>query len=470
MELPYRGSGKVYFNNKEYQCDLYYKETLGGIVIKINTIDENTIGSYLELPLEITCLSGKLDTGFEFTLLDLIRTGMENLISYRKSVYTFCASYLLCGMQIVDQQPPTFHRVLYTLSNIIEWGNETAFVIGDNYELSRKFEDVKKQLYVGNGITIDYLVQGSMLPFVTRDILKEKISLEQHGIIEICSEKEESLSTFNNILIKLKRLIEIASFRKLNIEKAFAYSSKILYSIGDKSIEQAIDIYGKDIKEQEHDVTSPCHFWKWIGLQELIDNNSFSLYFEKHEKMAPIIELFLEPFHSDNLSETRVFLNIVQALETYHARFVTNDLNEFKLRVEDIVKDTVESNAEKYRMYLLANSHKFITLESRIADLLLAQWKIYFDTGEINHMDFPSVIAHTRHYYTHYDESIKEKHRVLSEEELQFYNRSLLQILEYYVLSELGFSEDNKESQRRLSERWGNVSQDLEILKISRNQ
>ena len=186
--------------------------------------------------------------------------------------------------------------------------------------------------------------------------------------------------------------------------------------------------------------------------------------------MAPIIELFLEPFHSDNLSETRVFLNIVQALETYHARFVTNDLNEFKLRVEDIVKDTVESNAEKYRMYLLANSHKFITLESRIADLLLAQWKIYFDTGEINHMDFPSVIAHTRHYYTHYDESIKEKHRVLSEEELQFYNRSLLQILEYYVLSELGFSEDNKESQRRLSERWGNVSQDLEILKISRNQ
>lgn len=26
MELPCRGSGKIYCDNKEYQCDLYYKE------------------------------------------------------------------------------------------------------------------------------------------------------------------------------------------------------------------------------------------------------------------------------------------------------------------------------------------------------------------------------------------------------------------------------------------------------------
>ena len=53
MQLPYRGSGKVYFSAKEYRCDLYYSEKLGGIILKINTIDENTIGSFLQLPLEI---------------------------------------------------------------------------------------------------------------------------------------------------------------------------------------------------------------------------------------------------------------------------------------------------------------------------------------------------------------------------------------------------------------------------------
>lgn len=470
MQLPYRGSGKVNFNSTEYQCDLYYSEHLGGIVIKINTVDENTIGSYLELPLEISCMSGQLNTGFKFTLLNLIRTGMKNLISYGKSEYTFHASYLLCGIQADSLQSLTFHRVMYTLSNIIEWGNESAFIINDNYELSKKYDDVRIEIYTGQGITINYVVQGSMLPFVTRDILKETISLEQHGIIEICSENEESLSAFNNIFFKLKRLIEIASFRKVNVEKVYGYSSNILYPIGEQALEQAIDIYGTDIKEPENDTDSPSHPWKWISLQELISNNSFSLYFDKHEKMSPIIELFLEPFHSNNFSETKVFLNIVQALETYHSRFITNKLDEFKLRVEKIVHNTNQCNAAMYRSYLLANSRSYITLESRLADLLLACWKIYFDTGEIDHANFPSVIAHTRHYYTHYDEAIKEKHRVLSPEELQFYNRALLQILEYYILLELGFPDNDDKSQRRLTERWGNISQDLEILNISRSK
>lgn len=470
MQLPYRGSGKVYFNSKEYQCDLYYSENLGGIVIKINTVDENTIGSFLQLPLEISCLSGQLDSGFKFTLLNLIRTRMENLISYGKSVYTFHAKNLLCGVDSEDQAIPTFCKVQYTLSNIIEWGNESAYAIGENFEITHTADDIKKQLYSDHNLTITYIVRTSATPLVDHEVLKERITLEQCGILEISSVSEQSLSYFDNNFVRLRRLIEIASFKKVNVEKVQAYSSNILYTIGETTVERAVDIYGTDIQEYTTEEIPPSHPWKWIGLQELIDHNSFSLYFDKHEKLAPVIELFLEPFHSESFSRTRVFLNIVQALETYHSRFITNDLDEFKLRINELLQNTPTSNTEKYRGFLLANSRSFITLESRIADLLLASWKIHFDTGEIKHKDFPSVIAHTRHYYTHYDEKIKEKHRVLSEEDLQFYNRSLLQMLEYYILLELGFSENDVDLKRRLTERWGNVSQDLEILKISRSQ
>ena len=470
MQLPYRGSGKVNFNGKEYQCDLYYSEKLGGIVIKINTIDENTIGSFLQLPLEISCLSGQLDSGFNFTLLNLIRTGMENLISYGRSVYTFHAKYLLSGLESGNQAAPTFHKVQYTLSNIIEWGNESAYAIGERFEITHTADDIKKQLYSEQGLTITYIVRTGSTPLVDYEVLKERITLEQHGIIEISSSSEEPLCHFDNSFMRLKRLIEIASFRKVNVEKVQAYSSKILYTIGENTIERAVDIYGTDIQEYTAEEISPSHPWKWIGLQELVDNNSFALYFDKHEKIAPIIELFLEPFHAEKFSRARVFLNIVQALETYHSRFITNDLDEFKSRIKEMLKNISPANAKSYHGYLLANSRTFITLESRIADLLIANWKIHFDTGEIKHMDFPAVIAHTRHYYTHYDERIKAKHKVLSEEELQFYNRSLLQILEYYILLELGFSENDVGLKRRLTERWGNVSQDLEILKISRSQ
>ncbi len=470
MQIPYRGSGTVYFNTKEYRCDLYYSENLGGIVLKINTIDENTIGSFLQLPLEISCLSGELDTGFKFTLLDLIRTGMENLISYGRSVYTFRANYLLCGMRLEDQPAPTFHKVQYILSNIIEWGNESAYSIGEQFELLHKADDVRKLLFSESGVSITYIVRASQVPLVDQDILKEKIFLEQHGIIEISSENEAPLSFFNNTFAQLKRLIEIASFRKANVEKVYAYSRKVLYTIGDKTIERAVDIYGINILENKVDENPPSHPWKWIALQELIDHNSIALYFEKHDKLAPIIELFLEPFYADNCSETRVFLNIVQALETYHSRFVTNSLDDYKVRVKSLTECLPASNAKQQKKFLLAKSKYFITLESRMADLLLANHKIYFDTGKIKHIDFPSVVAHTRNYYIHYDESIKAQHRVFSEEELQFYNRSLLQILEYYILLELGFSENDASIKRRLTDRWGNISQDLEILRISRSQ
>lgn len=67
---------------------------------------------------------------------------------------------------------------------------------------------------------------------------------------------------------------------------------------------------------------------------------------------------------------------------------------------------------------MIANSYNFITLESRLADLLLAEFKIHFNIGDIGYYDFPRVIANTRHYYIHYDEVIKERSRVLTEKEL----------------------------------------------------
>ena len=58
---------------------------------------------------------------------------------------------------------------------------------------------------------------------------------------------------------------------------------------------------------------------------------------------------------------------------------------------------------------------------------------------------------------------------MLTEEELQYYNRSLLQMLEYYILLELGFTDSNV-VKKKITERWGKVSQDLEILRMSREK
>ena len=469
MEVPYRGSGEVYLNEKEYQCDLYYNEKQGGIILKIRVKNKKALGSFLQVPLELLYLCGQLENGFKFTLLRLNRIKMEDLLSYGTTVFTFNAEYILCGIGKSTKHEQTFYQVNFTLSNIIEWGEESVYTVGEHCELIRRSDDVRKPIYKGQDITINYVVYGSMLPVVNHQLLKEHIDLEQNGIIEIFLEKEANLEKFIQIFESIKKLIEIASIRKINVEKVSAYSHEIVYSLGDKTIERSIEVYGKDIQENKNREYFQNHRWKWISLSELIAQNSFEYYFDKHEMLAPIIELFLEPFYVEESSETRIFLNIVQALETYHSRFVTNDINEFKARVEKMVNSFCSTEREAIHKFLMANSKRFITLESRIADLLLANREIYFDIGEIKRDEFPAVIAHTRNYYIHYDERIKEKHRVLAEEELQFYNRSLLQILEYYILLEIGFS-DSVALKSKITERWGRVSQDMEILRISRER
>ena len=469
MELQYRGSGKAFLNETEYRCDLYYNEKQGGIILKINVKNEKTLGDFLQVPLEIPHLCGQLENGFKFTLLQLRRTNMEDLISYGMTVFTFIAEYILCGVIGEENCEQAFYKVDFTLSDIIEWGEESAFAIGEKFEMFSKSGDIQKNIYSGKGVCINYLVHGSMLPVVDYELLKERIEIEQHGIVEISFENEEKIEKFITIFEKLKRLIEIASFRKINVEKVSACSKDIVYAIGEKNIERPIEVYGRDIQEYKPDVSVKSRRWKWISLSELIMQKAFEHYFDKQSMLEPIIELFLEPFYVEYSSETRVFLNIVQALETYHSRFITNNFEKYKERVENLVKAYSAEKSEELRCFLMAKSKNFITLESRLSDLLYAKGEIYFDTGEIKPNEFPAVIAHTRNYYIHYDELIKEKHRVLTEEELQYYNRSLLQMLDYYILLELGFTDSNV-VKKKITERWGKVSQDLEILRMSREK
>lgn len=469
MEVPYRGSGKIYYSENEYQCDLFYKESQGGIVLRIRVEIKYALGDYLKFPLETPYLCGQIENGFMFTLLNLTRCGMTEHLSYGYCEYLYKADYILCGVGGNKQSEQTFHKICFTLSNIIAWGGETVYAVGENHELINKHENITKTIIENPDYKISYSVVGSMLPIVNYELLQETIQLKQTGTIIIEFNNEVKFYKFNETIKMIKSLFEVSMLRKVNIEKVIGFSSEVVYTIGDNDFEQKIEIYGKDIKEGTNITDDALQRMKWISFSDLINNNSFNLYFEKHEKISQIIELFLEPMYVEGSSTTRVFLNLVQALETYHSRFITNNIDSFKARIEDIVKEIPDDGKQGWRGFLLAYSNRFITLESRLADLLIANWKTHFDTGKISYIDFPSVIAHSRNYYIHYDERIKEKFRVLSEEELSFYNRSLIQILEYYILQELGFSNNTIEIKKKLQERWGNIQQDIELFNISRN-
>lgn len=140
-------------------------------------------------------------------------------------------------------------------------------------------DKVRVTIYRKNDeFVVEYWVGNSMLPVVSRDLLKENIVLNQNGNIEITFKNEESIDKFVEIFNKIKRLIEIISCDLNNEESKVDYVEAM----------------------------------KWIKLSELIDNDSFSKYFSKYEIFEPVIELYLEIIYSKTISNRRVFLNIVQ--------------------------------------------------------------------------------------------------------------------------------------------------------------
>jgi len=171
MEVQYRGSGKIFYKDKDYRCDLYYNEKLGGVLIDINHMEN--MGNSLELPIEIDYLSGQLENGFKFILYKSIRTKTNNMISYGKTVYTYEAENIFCGVGGKEQKTLSFYKVEYTLSDIVEWGEVVAYEIGEKYELIAK-EALESVLYESIEVSIVYKVYGSMLPIIKSELLRGK--------------------------------------------------------------------------------------------------------------------------------------------------------------------------------------------------------------------------------------------------------------------------------------------------------
>ena len=452
MKVSYRGSGKVLLLDKEYRCDLYYNDDMGGALIKIDY--PKRFGSLSEFPMKLSYMSGNLDNGFKFTLFRAYRTQAVNMTSYGKTVYTYEVDYIFCGVESANGKELLFNKAEYTISEIVEWGCESLYEIDNNYALSNKKNLPDICLYSNDEYSINYTLSGSFLPYDNRELLRDNINIEQRGEIIISSNKGRDFEFFEKVFRSVKGLIELSMLRQINIERLNLFSEDLYESYGDFKINIPVRVHGYNIIDKEiAEYNYSSNMIQCVFLPDLIKNQSFTYYFEKYKLLEPVIELYLELFEKDN-SNIRRFLNVVQALETFHSRFVTNDIAEYRKRVNEITKNDNPEIESRNKRLLEQKKGRNIILKSRIADLLYAEGDVYFETDQIDRESFPDIIAKTRNYYIHYDEKIKEEYTVLEVDELGRANNTLCFILEYYIFKEIGFEVNNIEFREKLMLRW----------------
>ena len=171
-------------------------------------------------------------------------------------------------------------------------------------------------------------------------------------------------------------------------------------------------------------------------LESLLKN-----WFKKAELLEPVYELYFDIFYNSRISRRHQFLNLVQALESYHRRRLRNyelSEDEHTKRIQEILNAVPES----YKAWLEGElgysnePHLSVRLEEILDNYSLITER--FIKSNTMKKKFIWKITTTRNYNTHFDETGKDQ--AIKNESLPSYINKLKLLVETSLLSEMGLS------------------------------
>ena len=163
-------------------------------------------------------------------------------------------------------------------------------------------------------------------------------------------------------------------------------------------------------------------------------------WFELHETLEPVVELFTQVRRGAAGTITNRFLFLAQALEVYHARSSRFSSRVFPksmhtARVHSIVQSAPNEHREWLKDKLAFSNQK--TLAQRL-DEIFAQFPIETKRLAAGIADFSEKVRHTRNYYTHYSEELRVKGKIAEGNEMIRLTFALEGLIGVCLLKDLG--------------------------------
>lgn len=413
--------------------ELIYNKKKG--LILLNLIKELTEKSFFGKSYgNLDVITGKINSGAVVTLFNN-RCTNNHTQAFQSQQLNFCAEYLIWTNE--EKIHAKYNKLVCVLRNAYAWSGLAAFEEVDGGIKALKHTDEKIYNWFGARIKFStYLNETLCIP--PRD---EETKIIQRLVVEIEMDEKHDFKEFVAVRNKIVSLISFAIKGNVNIEEEYLQDYASTYKIADN----IVNYYNHYLLTSE---TQPDIFitpmWDYNFFLEQIPN-------EKDidgelAKLEPIFNLYLSLFKYNGMPHEMVFLNIVQALETFHSRFFYNNKKE---KYVASVKERFGGSPyfEKYERLLLCDTQKdencnFIILISRLNDLLIGKDETLFYEYYWENEEYAQTIADTRHYYTHYGKSKEAK--ALKGNELLEAIYILRVLLEYHICLILGVDKRDK--------------------------
>ena len=382
--------GEFCLRNKSIHGEIVYNKASGSILLMIRNRTPESLGSFYDT---IPLITGKLDSGAPVSLYH--NRCVENhtqLFAYQDLV--FKSSYV-----VMEPTQNSYNQLICILENGLQWSGLSQLDTSDFQNIRPSSVNDRVYHWFNSKITFNTWVENEVFTFPRKEVSK----VVERLIVKIDCNEKQSPAYFMQVRDKIISLISFAIKDNVNIEEQYLVDFDDFEEIGSckrycqKSLlssEPYSPILG----------TNPHNFNFTLGQLPNVDDIQDTLI-----KLEPIFNLYLSLFKYQRMPPEMVFLNIVQALETFHSRF----------RYDDKKENYVESvnqrfgDDEQIKSLLLSDTQmdencRYIILVSRLNDLLIGDFnglflEFYWNTN------YAQTIADTRHYYTHYGQSKQSK-------------------------------------------------------------
>lgn len=385
-------------------------------------------------PTEMPLIFGEISNGTKVTLCNCKVVNRHSQNFYRDTI-TIYANLMFLGKH--QKHELKFDRITYELSNIIDWTGLCKYTTDYENGISFKWEHQSSvSVILREGVKIFFTPQiGSH----SSSCVNEEFNLTQR--IEVIFEYsspvtlEESLEDVRSLI----HLIDLGLEDNVYIKKIQCFRNNYLY---ENKQPIPIEVYTSFSQDSAY---SPQPYYTLFNLQGLLQKEDLlANWFKKYPKLKPIIDLYSSVFSYPQMPIEMTFLNSVQALETYHARFVCDKLSIYKKNVKELLNQVPEAERDQHGKNFLsaAQTNKcvdYIILKSRLCDLFVCNFKYSF--SNIYDEKYPytliDAIVDTRHYLTHY--SAAKEQKALKGKDLESAVIIMRQVLEFYLLEQIGF-------------------------------
>lgn len=439
------GTWKIYNDNTAYHGELLMDPEKRSIVLElIITANKNSPIPSPPYKGKIPFICGTLFSGAKILLYDCDAVQEHTYVGQctRQMIY---ANYAFWGLTVSSSDEIRFPQVVVDFGNIISWAKLCRYdwksdEQGNYHLLWTHREPIKVTL--NDNLQIYFCATQGTIDFNINDT---QITAHQQIKVKFCYNNPTSWKTILDDIKNIQYLIGLGIGQYVGVASIeFCHESLVFESSGGSKNSTKVynskpAIIGTGLSRHVEQRRVIDYLYT---LSQITSSNSIIEWCKKYDLLKPVLDLYFTASSGIASTPEILFLNLTQALETFHSRFITNNVTEYTQRVNEIVNNFCKGQNNSYWIDFLIDegqkkNKKSIFLRTRLADLTFANGVLPFWPQAQRPDEFIRKVVHTRNYYTHYD--AKKLVDSFTKEQLPYVNGYLIALLEYHILVLLGF-------------------------------